>query len=74
MTPLEQKLQGGGGSNQKNHLWVGYGYFLESHNEILCTNSQTENTNGPDNVWASRNAGQVTEEILVFHSNDILAL
>ena len=57
MTPLEQKFQGGGRSNQKNHLWVGYGYFLESHNELLCTNSQTENTNGSDNVWASRNAG-----------------
>ena len=31
MTPLEQKFQGGGGSNQKNHPWEGYGYFLESH-------------------------------------------
>ena len=72
MTPLEQKFQGGGESNQKNHLWVGYGYFLESHNELLCTNLQTEDTNGPDNVWASCNAGQVTAEILVFHRNDIL--
>ena len=34
MTPLEQKFQGGwsGGSNQKDNPWVGYGYFLESHN------------------------------------------
>ena len=57
MTPLEQKFQGGGGSNLKNHLWVGYRYFLESHNELLCTNSQTEYTNGIDNVWASCNVG-----------------
>ena len=32
MTPLEQKFRGGGGSNQKNHPWEWYGYFLESHN------------------------------------------
>ena len=32
MTPLEQTFRGGGGgSNQKNHPWEGYGYFLESH-------------------------------------------
>ena len=31
MTPLEWKFRGGGGSNQKNHPYEGYGYFLELH-------------------------------------------
>ena len=39
MTPLERKFRGAGGSNQNNHPWVGYGYFLESHS-ILYVSSE----------------------------------
>ena len=35
MTLLEWFQVVGGWSNRKNHLWEGYGYFLESHNKTI---------------------------------------